>query len=63
MADSVLMAEARELIAFYDKHGWNWESALGFTLCRDALGNRLGIYDPQTYFLMPKRVAKEKIDG
>lgn len=53
--DTPLMAEARALIAFYDERGWNWESALGFTLCRDWVGNRLAIYDPRTHFLMPIR--------
>lgn len=53
--DTPLMAEARELIAFYDERERNWESALAFTLCRDVLGNRLGIYDPKTHFLMPIR--------
>jgi hypothetical protein len=36
---TALMQEARDLIAFYDKRGWNWESALAFTLCKDLFGS------------------------
>lgn len=61
--DSPLMTEARELIAFYDAQDWNWESALGFTLCRDVLGNRLNVYDPRTHVLYAKRIAKEQANG
>lgn len=34
-----IMDEARALIAFYDKRGWDWESALAFTLCRDLFNS------------------------
>lgn len=39
---SPLMQECRDLIAFYDARGWNWESALAFTLCRDLFGGFYG---------------------
>ncbi len=32
------MDEARELIEFYDANGWDWSSALAFTLCRQLFG-------------------------
>lgn len=58
--DTPLMREARELIAFYDERGWKWESALGFTMCRNIFGERLAIYNPRTHFVMPKRTANGK---
>lgn len=39
MTREKVMREARELIAFYDEHGWDWASALGFTLCRALFGD------------------------
>jgi hypothetical protein len=57
MKDTPLMAEARELIAFYDARGWNWESALGFVLCRDLFGERMRIHPIEGYrcYPYPKR--------
>ena len=33
-----MMKEARELITYFDERGWDWTSALAFTLCRSMFG-------------------------
>lgn len=60
MSDTPLMQEARELIAFYDEHGLNWESALGFAMLRGFGGERIFSYIPATHFLMPRSRWKER---
>ena len=54
-----LMKEARDLIAFYDKHGWNWESALAFTLCRDLFGTNMRCHPIEGWrcYKFPKAVT------
>ena len=53
MSDNALTKEARDLIAFYDANGWNWESALAFTLCRDICGDRMRIHPIDGYRCYP----------
>jgi len=53
--DTPTMKEARELIAFYDARGSNWECALAFTLLRRLFGGKGIAYNPATHFLMPIR--------
>jgi hypothetical protein len=57
MKDTALMTEARELIAFYDERGWNWEDALSFTLCRELFGSGFRIHPIEGYrcYPYPKR--------
>jgi hypothetical protein len=58
MKDTALMTEARDLIAFYDAHGWNWECALSFVLCKDLFGPGCCVFNPATHFAMPKRTQR-----
>lgn len=47
--ETSLMSECRQLIAFYDERGWNWESALAFTMCRDLFGESVRIHPIEGY--------------
>jgi hypothetical protein len=58
MNDTPLMAEARDLIEFYDARGKNWESALSFIMTRGWFGPGYSVIDNSTHFAMPKRHAK-----
>lgn len=53
-----LREECRELIAFYDERGWDWTSALAFTLTRDLFGSRMRVHPIEGYRCYP--YPKEK---
>lgn len=55
MSDTHLQTEARELIAFYDERGWNWESALGFVRFREMFGRNFLIIDRTEFDVRKKR--------
>ena len=59
MKQTPLMKECRALIAFYDENGWNWESALAFTLTRDLFGSRMRIHPIEGYRCYPYRQAAQ----
>ena len=60
MTETPLMSEARELIAFYDERGWNWESALAFILSRNLFGSRMRCHPIEGWrcYPFPKKVEK-----
>lgn len=48
-----LKDEARQLIAFYDKRGWDWTSALGFILTRGMFQTGFRIHPIEGYRCYP----------
>lgn len=52
------MDKAHELISFYEKRGWDWRSALAFTLCQQLFGKDFRIYnsDVVSFVRRKKRV-------
>lgn len=56
MNTAKLRDECRALIAFYDEKGWDWTSALAFTLTRDLFGSRMRVHPVEGYrcYLYPK---------
>ena len=53
MSDTKLMQECRDLIAFYDANGWNWENALSFTMCREIFGHGFRAHPIEGYRCYP----------
>jgi hypothetical protein len=51
--NDALMHEARQLVKFYDANGWDWTSALAFTLCRDMFGHNMRVHPIEGYRCYP----------
>lgn len=57
------MQEARELIAFYDERGWDWTSALAFTLCRRLFGDFRIAKPLEDGYIIIRRKYKTRLEG